>query len=152
VLNGPLVLLLGFAAFYGSPLVIASLPKRGAGFYANAINPSLVAMSTALIVLYLITRTHSVVARILDHAILRHIGVLSYSLYLWQQMFLLHHLTFYWPGYIYAFLAAEASFWLIERPSMRLRGDLEPRWFGRRLREESMSGATRKVISPVSTA
>jgi peptidoglycan/LPS O-acetylase OafA/YrhL len=152
VLKGPLVLLLGFAAFYGSPLVIASLPKRGAGFYANAINPSLVAISTALIVLYLITRTHSLVARILDHAILRHIGVLSYSLYLWQQMFLLHHLTFYWPGYIYAFLAAEASFWLIERPSMRLRGDLEPRWFGRRLREESMSGATRKVISPVSTA
>ena len=124
-LKGWVVVLLGFVAFYISPLVILSLPKRAAGLYVNLINPSLVAITTALIVLYLITRTQSTVARILNHRVLRHIGVISYSLYLWQQMFMTHQLHFYWLGYIYVFLAAETSFWLIERPSLRLRQKLE---------------------------
>jgi peptidoglycan/LPS O-acetylase OafA/YrhL len=134
VLRGWVVVLLGLVAFYLSPMVMSSLAKRAAGFYANAINPSLVAIATVLIVLYLITRTHSVVARILDHAILRHIGVLSYSLYLWQQMFMMHQLRFCWVGYIYAFLAAETSFWLVERPSLRLRTKLESKSFRSRRR------------------
>jgi peptidoglycan/LPS O-acetylase OafA/YrhL len=125
VLKGWMVVLIGLVAFYMSPLVMLSLPKRVEGFYANSINPSLVAIATAVIVLYLITRTRSMAARILNHGIPRHIGVLSYSLYLWQQMFMTHHLHFYWLGYIYAFLAAETSFWLIERPSLRLRRKLE---------------------------
>jgi peptidoglycan/LPS O-acetylase OafA/YrhL len=131
VLKGWMVVLAGFVAFYMSPLVMSSLPKREAGFYANAINPSLVAAATAIIVLYLITRTRSMAAGILNHGILRHIGVLSYSLYLWQQMFMMHQLHFYWVGYVYAFLAAETSFWLIERPSLRLRRRLELRSFHR---------------------
>jgi peptidoglycan/LPS O-acetylase OafA/YrhL len=125
VLKGWMVALIGFAAFYLSPLVVVSLPKRASGLYAEAINPSLVAAATAVIVLYLITRTRSMAAGILNHGKLRHIGVLSYSLYLWQQMFMMHQLHFYWVGYVYAFLAAETSFWLIERPSLRLRGKLE---------------------------
>jgi peptidoglycan/LPS O-acetylase OafA/YrhL len=131
VLKGWMVVLAGFVAFYMSPLVMLSLPKRAAGFYANAVNPSLVAAATAVIVLYLTTRTRSMAARILNHGILRHIGVLSYSLYLWQQMFMMHQLHFYWVGYIYAFLTAETSFWLIERPSLRLRRELELKSFRR---------------------
>jgi peptidoglycan/LPS O-acetylase OafA/YrhL len=125
VLKGWMIMLIGFAAFYLSPLVLVSLPKRASGLYAEAINPSLVAAATAVIVLHLITRTRSMAAGILNHGILRHIGVLSYSLYLWQQMFMMHQLHFYWVGYIYAFLAAETSFWLIERPSLLLRKKLE---------------------------
>jgi peptidoglycan/LPS O-acetylase OafA/YrhL len=125
VLKGWMVVLIGLVAFYMSPFVMLSLPKSAAGFYANAINPLLVAAATAVIVLYLITRTRSMASGILNQAILRHIGVLSYSLYLWQQMFMMHQLHFYWPAYVYAFLAAETSFWLIERPSLRLRAKLE---------------------------
>jgi peptidoglycan/LPS O-acetylase OafA/YrhL len=132
VLKGWMVVMIGFVAFYLSPFVITSLPKTAAGFSTIAVNPSLVAAATAVIVLYLITRTQSMAAGILNHAIFRHIGVLSYSLYLWQQMFMTHQLHFYWPGYFYAFLAAETSFWLIERPSFRLRGKLELRFFHQR--------------------
>jgi peptidoglycan/LPS O-acetylase OafA/YrhL len=64
-------------------------------------------------------------AGILNQSIIRHVGGLSYSLYLWQQMSMMHQLRFHWPGSIYAFLAAETSFWLIERPSLRLRAKLE---------------------------
>jgi peptidoglycan/LPS O-acetylase OafA/YrhL len=127
VLKGWMVVLAGFVAFYMSPLVMLSLPKRAAGFYANAVNPSLLAAATAAIVLYLITRTRSMAAGILNQPVIRHIGVLSYSLYLWQQMFMMHQLHFYWVGYICAFLAAETSFWLVERPSLRLRTRLESR-------------------------
>ena len=54
-----------------------------------------------------------------------HVGVISDSLYLWQQLFVSPHLPLLPIGYLCALVTAEISYWAIERPSMRLRGRLE---------------------------
>ena len=59
--------------------------------------------------------------RFLNMAWLRWIGVLSYSLYLWQQIFLSEHLHLLPYGYLYLLLAAAGSYWLVEQPLLRLR-------------------------------
>lgn len=58
------------------------------------------------------------------------IGTLSYSFYLWQQLFLNRNSDAWWcafPANIgLAVLAAITSFYLVERPVLRLRGKLFP--------------------------
>lgn len=87
--------------------------------------------SSLLVLLMLLTITHaaSLPGRILEHPLLRWIGRLSYSLYLWQQLFLV------WPGLeapalhpfqtfplnIAATLAcAIPSYYLLEKPLVKL--------------------------------
>jgi peptidoglycan/LPS O-acetylase OafA/YrhL len=52
-------------------------------------------------------------------------GVLSYSLYLWQQPFLASHQTGWWTALpisvVFTVLAALVSYWAIERPFLALR-------------------------------
>ncbi len=62
------------------------------------------------------------------------VGVLSYSLYLWQQPFLNRHgthaLSHFPLNLVLAFSAALASYALIERPALRLRARIE-KWIPR---------------------
>jgi peptidoglycan/LPS O-acetylase OafA/YrhL len=88
----------------------------------------------AIFLLWCTRNPHSAVGRVLNWAPVVKIGVLSYSIYLWQTIFL-HHLNFQvfgphnliaafplnWLGF---FLAACFSYYLIEQPSLRLRGRL----------------------------
>jgi peptidoglycan/LPS O-acetylase OafA/YrhL len=73
-----------------------------------------------------------------------YIGTISYSLYLWQQIFLNRSsdaMVNTFPVNIgLAILMALASFYLIERPSLALRQRLEKKWFG---------SDQRKAASPV---
>jgi peptidoglycan/LPS O-acetylase OafA/YrhL len=58
--------------------------------------------------------------------VIRHLGVISYSLYLWQEMFTGDNNARFFPWKLLAILAcAELSYWLVERPSLRLRSRLE---------------------------
>jgi len=63
--------------------------------------------------------------RWLNHPVIAWVGVLSYSLYLWQQVFLFRESTTWWTAFpqnlILAFGAAAASYYLIERPALQLR-------------------------------
>ncbi len=63
--------------------------------------------------------------RFLNSRLLVHIGVLSYSIYLWQQPFLNRHssglLQAFPLNLIAAVACAHASYYLIERPALRLR-------------------------------
>lgn len=68
--------------------------------------------------------------RLLNSAAARHIGVLSYSLYIWQQLFCASPATFGWsapwwmsfPGWLLAaFVAAGLSYYLFEVPFLSLR-------------------------------
>jgi peptidoglycan/LPS O-acetylase OafA/YrhL len=73
-----------------------------------------------------ILRPQSTIARVLEWKPLRWIGVLSYSLYVWQQIFLLSQPV---PRFVWMtrfpvnllFVAAFgcASYWLVERPALR---------------------------------
>lgn len=64
-------------------------------------------------------------ARFLNRKIMVQIGVLSYSLYIWQQLFLTNQIT-YWPNkfpqnLILAVVAGVGSYYLIEKPVLKLK-------------------------------
>jgi len=71
---------------------------------------------------------------ILNSPILVYVGTLSYSIYLWQQLFLNRSstsvLTMFPLNIVFALMAAAASYYLVERPFLRLRPRLEARWIG----------------------
>jgi peptidoglycan/LPS O-acetylase OafA/YrhL len=62
---------------------------------------------------------------VLNHRAVTSIGILSYSLYLWQQLFLNSSKTSFVCSYpqnvIFAFLAAALSYCVIERPFLALK-------------------------------
>ncbi|HEX5353913.1 MAG TPA: acyltransferase [Rhodanobacteraceae bacterium] len=70
----------------------------------------------------------SLAGRFLNWKPIAFLGVLSYSLYMWQQLFLDHQSRAWMNAFpqnlVFAFLAALASWFLIERPFVRLRGRL----------------------------
>jgi peptidoglycan/LPS O-acetylase OafA/YrhL len=57
------------------------------------------------------------------------VGVISYSLYLWQQLFLCRYHASWFTTFplniVLAFAAATASYHLVEQPFLRLRERLE---------------------------
>jgi len=89
----------------------------------------------AIFLLWCVRNPSSFVGRLLNARPVMHIGVLSYSIYLWQTLFL-HEasnsvfgpsLAFVntFPGnWIAILLVAELSFYLVEQPSLRLRNRL----------------------------
>jgi peptidoglycan/LPS O-acetylase OafA/YrhL len=96
------------------------------------------------------------VGRVLNSRPIAHIGVLSYSIYIWQTLFLnpsnvslfgpslklLYTLPFSWLAIL---IVAELSYYVVERPSLRLRNHVI-KSFGlyaqnRRMRQASMSNS-----------
>lgn len=84
------------------------------------------AVAVAVIMLWMMRRPDSPFGRVLNARPMVHLGAISYSLYLYQQLFVNRH-NDTWSGgltlvSILALLAAaEASYWLVERPFLRLR-------------------------------
>jgi peptidoglycan/LPS O-acetylase OafA/YrhL len=90
------------------------------------------AICIAVILLYAVENSNGIVGRVLNSAPLRFIGVGSYSIYLWQQLFVSGYRPMMPMGLLYTALAAVVSYLLIERPSFALRARLERRiWNGR---------------------
>lgn len=65
------------------------------------------------------------IGRMLNAPVLVHLGVMSYSVYLWQQLFLNRTstsiVTAFPQNILFVTAAASASYYLIERPALRLR-------------------------------
>jgi peptidoglycan/LPS O-acetylase OafA/YrhL len=88
------------------------------------------------LVLSTVLHPESLPGRLLEWAPLRFIGRISYSLYLWQQLFMaVAHFTpgtaLYWVdyapvNYLLTFACALLSFYFIERPAIRLGHRLAP--------------------------
>ena len=78
-----------------------------------------------------VSRPVGAVAAILEHPLAVRIGVLSYSLYLWQQLFLNRHSTSWLNAFpvnlALAFIVAALSYRLIESPFLRLSESLRKR-------------------------
>jgi peptidoglycan/LPS O-acetylase OafA/YrhL len=82
----------------------------------------------ALLLWAAIRRCDTMVGRILNHRVLSGIGVISYSLYLWQQIFL-NRTSDAWAyrfpqNIIFACVAACVSYAVIERPFLRMKSRL----------------------------
>ncbi|MDQ2832707.1 MAG: acyltransferase [Acidobacteriota bacterium] len=96
---------------------------------------TLVGASAAIFLLWCVRNPSTLAGRILNARFVMHIGVLSYSIYIWQTIFLHEDSASLWgaahayvgtfPGSWLAVLGvASLSFYLIEKPSLRLRNRL----------------------------
>ena len=100
--------------------VSPTLRIRFQGGYLFPLGYSLESASIAYLLLYVVRNHHGLVGRLLNARAVAHVGVLSYSLYLWQQLFLGE--LFRPPlSVILAFAAAEASYRTVERCALQLR-------------------------------
>ncbi len=89
----------------------------------------------ALIIDWCVTYPGGVVGKFLNTAPLVFLGQISYSLYLWQQIFLNRFTTSWYAQFpqnlALSLVAAVASYYIIEKPFLRLREKLEPRIFAK---------------------
>lgn len=94
------------------------------GVFATFMN-----VGIALIIYWtIINSKNTLVGRILNTKALSFIGVLSYSLYLWQQVFTGKEMLGYFPfNLLLVFACALVSYYTVERYSLKLRTYLEQR-------------------------
>jgi peptidoglycan/LPS O-acetylase OafA/YrhL len=120
--------------FWAVPAIgIASLvvtrPWIGLGASMTLAN-----LGIALIIHRCVSRPTDAVGTVLEHPILVRIGTLSYSLYLWQQLFLNRHSSSWINAFpvnvVFACVAAALSYRFIERPFLRLSERLRKRGAG----------------------
>jgi peptidoglycan/LPS O-acetylase OafA/YrhL len=125
-----------YLAFQRSPFfalvpvvtVLAGVTLRHPRVYAVA--QSTMNVCIALMIDYCIRNGRGPVGRVLNWGPLAFVGTLSYSLYMWQQMFLRPEYAAPFAGFplnlVLAFGAALVSYYLVERPFLRWRERLEP--------------------------
>jgi peptidoglycan/LPS O-acetylase OafA/YrhL len=104
-----------------SPFLSARFDAR----YDWTIGYTLRGALISIVLLYVVRKSISFPGRLLNLGPIRHIGVISYSLYLWQQMFTGPHTRLFPLNLMAIGASAELSYWLIERPSFRLRDRIE---------------------------
>jgi peptidoglycan/LPS O-acetylase OafA/YrhL len=125
-----------FARFLESPFAMgvglgglaASLgtAKLGMGVY-YVFGQSVAHLSIALLIAHYVRCPQSVGGRVLNWPPVAAVGVLSYSLYLWQEPFLNPmiepppYYTIFPQNVVFAVAAAVLSYFLIERPFLRLK-------------------------------
>ena len=139
--------LFAFAAIY--IVVLAPfLSARFEAWYDWPIGYTLRGLLISLVMLYAVKKPESRPGRFLNLAPMKHVGVISYSVYLWQQVFMGTFGGFFPVNLIPTFAAAELSYRLIERPSFRLRDRLELRFLkARKVEVKEVEGVVNRVPS-----
>ncbi len=98
-----------------------ALDYRFHGTYNLLAGMTLEGIAICLVLLHVVRRPGTISGRLLNLAPMRHIGIVSYSLYLWQNI-IIGEAGRYFPLDLIAVLGcAEMSYWIVERPSLRLR-------------------------------
>jgi peptidoglycan/LPS O-acetylase OafA/YrhL len=95
------------------------------GGYVLSIGYSLQNLMIVSLMAHVVFYDQTMLGRMLNHPVVVHIGLISYSLYLWQQLFLTTNNTtvfgmFPW-NIVCAFAAAELSYYMLEKPFLRWR-------------------------------
>lgn len=96
--------------------------------YRKSIGLTIDSLTAALFILWAARNADHWLGRILNSRIMVQAGVMSYSAYLWQTFFL-HDANKTWSGkfpfsVLYIWIAAWASYNLVEKPALRLRDRL----------------------------
>jgi peptidoglycan/LPS O-acetylase OafA/YrhL len=106
--------------------VLVQRPWFSLGFSMTLAN-----LGVALAIHRCVSRPTGAVAAVLEHPLVVRVGVLSYSLYLWQQLFLDRHSTAWINAFpvniVLAFAAAALSYLLVESPFLRVSERLRRR-------------------------
>ena len=111
------------------------LQARFGNYWQLPIGITVCGIAIAFFLLWCVRNPSSVVGRVLNARFVVHIGVLSYSIYVWQTLFLHHNnaslfgsplkVVSTFPGnWIAVLLVAEFSYHLVEQPALRLRNRL----------------------------
>lgn len=108
-------------------VLCGSLSLSWSGKYSVGFGFSVNAACIALLLWGVVRRPRTWFGRLLNHPWLGAVGVRSYSLYLWQQLFL-NPVQSAWvctfpQNAIVAVLAGCLSYWLIEQPFLSLKGN-----------------------------
>jgi peptidoglycan/LPS O-acetylase OafA/YrhL len=109
-------------------LIAPFVRMRLRGAYDLPVGLSIDALAATLGMVWLIRNPHSSIGKWFNAKFICWIGVLSYSLYLWQQPFFSHD-TIGWPSkfpinIVFVFVAAVGSYYLVEQPFLRLRAKI----------------------------
>jgi peptidoglycan/LPS O-acetylase OafA/YrhL len=111
--------------FFLLPRLGGLLPGHLAGGFGVAVGNTISGLSIAFLVSWLLRNPNSLAGRVLNTRPMAYVGVLSYSIYLWQQLFLTplnHTWTGCFPWNVACTLiAAQISYWLVERPFLQVR-------------------------------
>lgn len=115
---------LGSWPFYLAPLAVLLLNYTTSVTLSMLFGQSLLNLTIALCIHRYVLLPYGYIGRMLNSKPLSALGVLSYSLYLWQQPFLNRHSTGLISSFptniILAVGAATISYWLVERPFLRI--------------------------------
>jgi len=117
---------MAIAGFFIVPWVGMVLPRKLSGPFGLVEN-TLTALCIGGVLVYVVENSDSLAGKILNNRVIRHLGVLSYSIYLWQALFTSRTTPMLPYGLVYTLAAAEMSYWLVERPALSLRTRLESR-------------------------
>jgi peptidoglycan/LPS O-acetylase OafA/YrhL len=114
-------------------VISTSLIIRFGNFYYLSLGHTLDGIAVVFGILWAIRNTHSPAYRFLNWRPVVHLGVISYSLYIWQNCFV-NDLNRTFSGHfpwnvLFALAAAECSWQTVERASLFLRDRWEPRLF-----------------------
>ncbi len=102
-----------------------------------ALGQTIVALVIAITIAWSLGHSSGVVFSALNFKPVRWLGILSYSIYLWQEIFLWQASPLYlWTAVLLTLLAATMSFALIERPALSLRRKAEHRLGWRSVRDD----------------
>jgi peptidoglycan/LPS O-acetylase OafA/YrhL len=127
----------GALCFFVADTVLARSLR---GEYLLSIGYSMQNIVVAMLIAHVIYYEKTSLGRVLNHPTMVHLGVISYSLYIWQQLFLTAKnttITGLFPlNLVCALLAAELSYYALEKPFLGWR-----RRFSRVLRPEDVKSA-----------
>ena len=115
-------------------LLLLDVPAsiRWKGGYSMTVGVSLENVAIAAILLYAVFHHDSFFGRILNLRPVRHMGAISYGLYLWQQLFTGPHTHLFPLNILWIVACAELSYFFVERPSFRVRDLVQKRLWSTR--------------------
>jgi peptidoglycan/LPS O-acetylase OafA/YrhL len=103
------------------------------GFFTLSVGSSvgtLTSIAVGFIILFSIHYRSNIWFRFMNLPVCNYLGKLSYSLYLWQQLFTLSGISAITTpplSLLYIFAAANFSYYLVEKPFLRLKTRFETR-------------------------
>jgi peptidoglycan/LPS O-acetylase OafA/YrhL len=118
-----------YAAMFFVGFVSPTLDHRFRGAYDITIGMTINGLLIAGVLIYITRNPQTRLVRFLELPWMRTIGAMSYSLYLWQQLFL-GEADWRWSSFplsiVAAALTATASNLIVERPFLRMRKRFAP--------------------------
>lgn len=119
---------------------------RFRGMYEMTVGYSLRGLAIAVIVLFSVFRHSSPLGKFLNLKVVRHLGLISYSIYLWQQLFTGPYTRFFPLNLLAIVAVAEVSYWVVERPTLALRERIAHRLFAPSAASPAAATSTEAIL------